>query len=352
MAISIQSSSSMRLSLLIYKRKLKRLIRKLIGKEIIDDATVGKWRNWDIYSLDIIRTPALSIHIDKALPSEPPGGITYEFGPSGYITQGKNLDYCVIYTPRRGFNNYCHWTLNEVPLMLLALDSGVKNIVFPDAFLNATNAFQVRWLEILGECFPGQNILPLSSLPEGIDGIVPVNHESSSSERPIGMCAYKHYHNGRAMPYSIKALSEFKSFFGTSHLLLPERFYIKRKHARLRNENAVLSLLLSRGFHLIDLADLTLDEQVQLFSKAEFVIGCHGAGLVNTIFCEAGTRVVEVADIDMIHPCYEDGIVIPGVKATRTFFHMLSHMKNLAYTFVESHKYVVNVHELEVLISE
>ena len=166
----------MYLPILMYKRKLKLLFRRLIRKDKIDDATVSKWRNWDKYSLDVVRTPALSVHIDKALPSEPPEGITYEFGPSGYITRGKNLEYCVIYTPRRGFNNYCHWTLNEIPLMLLALHSGAKNIVFPDAILNANSAFQVRWLEMLTKYFPEQNIVPLSSLAEGTDGMVPVNH--------------------------------------------------------------------------------------------------------------------------------------------------------------------------------
>jgi hypothetical protein len=335
----------------MYFLRFRYFSRRILGINHVNHDKPLRWRAWDEYSLDIVRTPSLSIHIEKTLVSEPPEGITYEWGPSGYITDKKNSDYCIIYTERNGISNYCHWTMNEIPLMLLALESGAKNVVFPDAVLNGELPFQVRWLEILANLFPDKNIMPVSALGHDVDGIIPVNHELSSSKRRIGKCAYNNYHNGRATPYCIQVMDRIKQSFETScNRKMPKHFWIKRKRSRLKNENAVLDVMRSHGFDIVSLEELTLDEQVQLFSNASVVVGCHGAGLTNLLFCETGAEVIEIGDVDFMHPSYIDGVVIPGRKATRTYFYVLARMKGLSYTFLESQKYIVDIRKLMELL--
>ena len=310
-----------------------------------------KWRAWDKYTLDIVRTPAFSMHIEKAMVSEPPEGITYEWGPSGYITEGRNPDYCILYSTRNGISNYCHWTLNEVPLMLLALESGAKDVFFPDELLNGRAPFQVRWLEFMASLFPDVNIIPLSTLEKDTNGIIPVNHDLSNSKRFIGKCAYNNYHNGRATPYCIESMDRIKyRLKSSSDRKMPTHFWIKRNHSRLKNENAAVELMCSLNFDIILLEELTLDEQVQLFSNARVVVGNHGAGLTNLLFCNSGVKIIEIGDIDFIHPSYLDGVFIPGVKATRTYFHVLARVKGLNYTFLESQNYTVDIQRLKELL--
>jgi hypothetical protein len=45
-------------------------------------------------------------------------------------------------------------------------------------------------------------------------------------------------------------------------------------------------------------------EQVDLFQRATHVIGCHGAGLTNILFCNPGTIVIEILNICYATPAY------------------------------------------------
>ena len=47
------------------------------------------------------------------------------------------------------------------------------------------------------------------------------------------------------------------------------------------------------GFETLWLEGLNIEEQVQMFQRAEFIVGTHGAGLANLLFCEPGTKVIE-----------------------------------------------------------
>ncbi len=80
-----------------------------------------------------------------------------------------------------------------------------------------------------------------------------------------------------------------------------------------------------------------------MFHHAKIIIGFHGAGLTNVLFCSDSAIVFEIVDKDCVSPCYLDGIFITGRKATRTYFHMLSEMKQLEYYAVESHEYTLDL---------
>jgi capsular polysaccharide biosynthesis protein len=55
------------------------------------------------------------------------------------------------------------------------------------------------------------------------------------------------------------------------------------------------------GFERVVPEDLSFDEQVATFQKAEWMFGAHGAGLTNVIFSPLGCRLVEW--IPLCHFC-------------------------------------------------
>lgn len=76
-----------------------------------------------------------------------------------------------------------------------------------------------------------------------------------------------------------------------------------KQRRRLLNEASLARALEPYGFQLYRLEDLSIEEQVNLFYDAEFVIGAHGAGLSNIIFSE-NIGVLELYPSHQILPYY------------------------------------------------
>lgn len=66
------------------------------------------------------------------------------------------------------------------------------------------------------------------------------------------------------------------------------------KIRRLRNEEALWRLAQAHGFERFEATGSNHGEQVRAFSQADIVIGVHGAGLGNLLFCRPGTRLIEI----------------------------------------------------------
>ena len=74
-----------------------------------------------------------------------------------------------------------------------------------------------------------------------------------------------------------------------------ERIYIARpQRRRVKNEKEILDVLNKYGFKSILPEYMSLQEQISVFNSAKIVIGPHGAGLANLVFCQSGTKVIEL----------------------------------------------------------
>jgi capsular polysaccharide biosynthesis protein len=72
--------------------------------------------------------------------------------------------------------------------------------------------------------------------------------------------------------------------------------------------------LQNRGFESVKCEKLSVQEQAEVFSSAEVVVGAHGAALTNLVFCRPGTRVVELFSPTYVNPCYRDLCVAAGLR--------------------------------------
>lgn len=77
---------------------------------------------------------------------------------------------------------------------------------------------------------------------------------------------------------------------------LPKKILIFRKKAKTRkivNEDSFLILIEKYGFAFVELEDLSISEQIELFQNAEIIIAAHGAGLSWLFACSSECIVIE-----------------------------------------------------------
>ncbi|MFN4159949.1 MAG: glycosyltransferase family 61 protein [Gemmobacter sp.] len=78
-------------------------------------------------------------------------------------------------------------------------------------------------------------------------------------------------------------------FFGAAASESATRIYIKRPstgHRRLVGAEMFERFLKSEGFVFVDPGSFDFGTQVRIFRGAEFIVGAHGAGLTNILWCD------------------------------------------------------------------
>lgn len=71
-------------------------------------------------------------------------------------------------------------------------------------------------------------------------------------------------------------------------------FLARRKTRLITNEAEVRDVLKSFGFEIVEDVARSVDEQISLFQEASVIVAPHGAGLTNLLWCEPGTKVLEL----------------------------------------------------------
>lgn len=97
------------------------------------------------------------------------------------------------------------------------------------------------------------------------------------------------------------------------------KIYIQRNTGRkILNEQELIDFLNTKSFEIVHPENLSVAQQARIFSEAEFVIAPHGAGLTNIVFCQSGTKIIDIFSPDWVNPCY---------------WRLSSHM-NLKYSYI------------------
>jgi hypothetical protein len=78
------------------------------------------------------------------------------------------------------------------------------------------------------------------------------------------------------------------------------KIYIGRKKSatrNIKNNNEITCLFKDNNFEIVYLEKYSIQEQAYLFNNAKEIAGLHGAGFTNLIFCEAGTKIIELQNL-------------------------------------------------------
>ena len=128
------------------------------------------------------------------------------------------------------------------------------------------------------------------------------------------------------------------------------KIYIARGNSLNRkviNEEEVINFLKNKNFEIIYLEKYSVSEQANIFYNAEVIIGPHGAGLANLVFCRADTKVLEVfnpmyAPIMFWNICMNKGLKYYCAIGERTDIFYTDYNEN----FVNNKDIQINIDDL------
>lgn len=183
---------------------------------------------------------------------------------------------------------YYHWMLQLLPRLKILQESQLS---YDKIYLNVQNV-KFRWQrESL------YNVMDHLGIPR--DKLLCIeNNVVEAKKLLVTSIAWKPSSSG----FWKMRLEWYEKFF-TDVFVKPNKsetskyIFISRSKAhyrRISNEASLMALLNKKGFVAFNFEDLGITEQAVLFHNAEIIIGPHGAGWTNLIFCKPGTCIIEI----------------------------------------------------------
>lgn len=191
-----------------------------------------------------------------------------------------------------GSMNYCHWLL-EILGRLAILE--INNIQYDWICVSDNKPFIKKILELWG-IDPAIVINP-------IDQNFTIQADNLIIPSLVTRTDQGHKHFGNFVhPYTATYTREKLLHAASKHSIdttkLSKRVFISRKDGynsrRILNEDDIFKLFEAHGFKRYILGDMSIIEQITLFNNAEIIIGEHGAGLANVLFCNPTCKVIEL----------------------------------------------------------
>lgn len=181
--------------------------------------------------------------------------------------------------------NYYHWLLDCLPRLTLLreLPAGTR-ILYTQG-----GAFQREILRMLG--------LEDRAHPARQHYLVERYHFSAPTEW-----------QGLYDPYAVRYLRSALLHHADRDYPASPRIYLRRRNLTrvLANEEELVEQLTARGWKAIDPGELTVAQQIKVFSKAEAICGLHGAAMANLLWCRPGCKVLEIIQRTHMNGCYEN----------------------------------------------
>ena len=183
---------------------------------------------------------------------------------------------------RWGGAAYFHWMFDVVTRFHLLQQSGLMDSIDKFAINACDSAYEKETLNTLG--IPLDKILESRHQPHFTADklIVP-----SICDGAAGTSKWKCEYLKRMFLNQQPSLNTDYS----------ERIYISREKAsyrRIINEQDVICCLEKFGFRTVKLETMSVAEQAACLAAAKVVVAPHGAGLTNLVFCNPGTKVIEI----------------------------------------------------------
>lgn len=107
--------------------------------------------------------------------------------------------------------------------------------------------------------------------------------------------------------YAIKFLRQYFLNDYRKELSKNSKIYISRTKAKKRkilNEEIIIYFLKQYEFEIVYFESMSVKQQAHCMAAAKVVIAPHGSGLTNLVFCQPGTKVIEILSLNWLNSCY------------------------------------------------
>lgn len=249
-------------------------------------AIVPNGRAWGDFFTSAIITPDRHVLKDISTGSAALIASSDKLPPVNYI-DGK-----VVFLSVRGVESYYHWILDLVSRFELIHAAGISLNDIDKFVVNTTiQQFQKETLRLLG--IPDEKIIESYNFPHIQAKNLIIPSLPGSARIPKFVCNFLR--------------KEFLKYATFEQEKRQKRLYISRKLAvsrRIINEDEVVKFLREYGFDTVIFESMSFMEQISFMATAEIVIAPHGAGLTNLIFCNQGTKVIEIFSPNYVNGCF------------------------------------------------
>ncbi|MCX7596059.1 MAG: glycosyltransferase family 61 protein [Fischerella sp.] len=249
-------------------------------------AIVPKGKVWvDFYTSAIITS-------DGLLVEDVSTGNAALIALSNQLPAAKKIDGTVACLAIRYSHNYFHWMFDLLPRIEFLCSSGI-NINNIECFIvnSFHHTFQIETLSLLG--IDQKKFLEVNGSYYIANNLIATSSPFNKGKIPPQSCNFL-----RRAFLSKKVIESEKT---------AERIYISRQTASYRrviNESEVTDFLKKYGFETIQLESMSVTEQIKQMAAVKVVIAPHGAGLTNIVFCNPGTKIIEIFSPDEVIPYY------------------------------------------------
>ena len=250
---------------------------------------------------EIGHTTKLSVRGMESWP-EWNGGFSVRYGTQHVAVSDERGPFVLI----GGDKNHYHWVLNFVPRLLILELAQAQGFPLADALL------------LVPEEVSDNAIGLLRALGYGDERIVRV--KSGHVMRFAELYVPSFFPHFEFSPnlfrwYGHKFAARRKKQTPSQRIVISRGdLGITTQRRRVINEEVMIAALGPLGFKPHNLGRLTMDEQIDLFLDAEFVIGPHGAGFANMAFCQPGAKAI-VLENSWNHTFMADMLNVSGAKA-------------------------------------
>lgn len=126
------------------------------------------------------------------------------------------------------------------------------------------------------------------------------------------------------------------------------KIYMSRRYSnfmadtprKVKNEEVLENFFRDKGYSIIYNERLSLEEQIELYGNAKEVIGLSGTGFTNLLWCEEGTKVVEITQF-IPHIAFE---WVNIANAANLDYHCVGMgVEDDAHKIIEKFNYVSNL---------
>ena len=197
-------------------------------------------------------------------------------------------------------SNYGHWILEMLPKIKMCSEHyNLNNLNY--IYVPKLNLFQKETLSVLG-IYENRLISSEKFRHIQADELIVVDHPYYYKGHIIEQNKYQ---PKWVINWLRETYLKCEKKFDASKKIFIDRSDSQFKHNQIQNNLDVLNYLKSNGFTTYKLGKLSFFEKIYLFKNIDIVIGTHGAGFANLVFCKPKTKVIEIRPSTHLNTIYK-----------------------------------------------